>query len=72
MTDTERLSWLEEKGYSLLHDDAGNWAVVSGGCQSISENMPMDLTTQFFIEAGQFKKSTREAIDAAIEEEVSP
>ncbi len=67
MTDTKRLDWLEEnEGSALVSDDAGNWAVVSDGCQNVPMDPPQDITTSFWIKKDQWCKTIREAIDAAI------
>lgn len=72
MNDTERLDWLEQQpGAGLISDDCGHWAVSGTGFQNIPENPPGDVQTTFFIEKSEWRKSVREAIDAAIEQEAT-
>ena len=70
MNDTDRIDWLEEKDcYSVVSDDGGRWACVCDGIQNIPEREPTDINTTFFIEAADWHKTIREAIDYAIEHE---
>jgi hypothetical protein len=70
MTDTDRLDWLEKQdGAGLVSDDAGHWAVATNGVQSAPMAPPCDITTQFWIEKHEWRKTVREAIDAAIRQE---
>lgn len=68
-TDTERLDFLanECRGFALVSDDFGHWALVMDGFQSIPDEAPGDVATTFFIEAKDWRKSPREAIDAVME-----
>ena len=69
MTDTERLDWLEkQQGSALLSDDHSHWAVSGDGMQNVPMNPPEDIQTMFVIERSQWKKTIREAIDAAVAE----
>lgn len=69
LDDTQRLNWLEaNSGFAVVSDDFGNWAVTASGMQNIPETIPGDLETTFWIEAKEWKKSIREAIDFAISE----
>lgn len=70
MTDTERLDWLEkQQGSGLVSDDSRHWAVSGSGFQNVPTNPPEDIQTTFFVEAGEWRPSVREAIDAAIQAE---
>lgn len=65
--DRDRLDWLDSQyGCALVNDDDGMWAVAGDGVQNIREGGPLETT--FYIEPEQFRRSTREAIDAAMEE----
>ena len=69
MTDTELINYLQETEASLISDDEGHWAVTQWGMtqwgmQNVSENPPVDIQTTFFIEAHEWKKTIREAIEA--------
>jgi len=70
-TDKERLDWMEKRdGAGLISDDAGRWAVSTGGMQNVPDpKKPIDISTLFFVEAEQWKKDIRSAIDYAIETE---
>ena len=73
MNDTERLDWLEaqtKKGAcpALLNDDNGHWAVSFEGIQNCPDDGPCDISTAFFVEAGHWHNTIREAIDAAIQQ----
>ena len=75
MTDKERIDWLEKqvkKGRcpGLINDDNGHWAIAFEGIQNCPDTTdPCDISTSFFIEAGYWKDTIREAIDSAIEDE---
>lgn len=71
-TDKERLDWLEKNdGVGLISDDAGRWAVSTGGMQNVpNPKEAINICTLFFVEAKEWKKSIREAIDYAIEHEM--
>jgi len=73
MTDTERIDWLEAQfGCALVNDDNAHWTVAFDGMQNVPEGEgPCDIATSFFIEADRWANSVREAIDAAIEAEVT-
>lgn len=68
-TDTERLDFLanECRGFALVSDDFGHWALVMNGFQSIPDETPADLCTSFFIEKHEWRSSPRGAIDAVME-----
>ena len=73
MNDTERLDWLEaqtKKGAcpALLNDDNGHWAVSFEGIQNCPDDGPCDISTAFFVDAGHWHNTIREAIDAAIQQ----
>lgn len=71
MTDTERLDWLEKEqnGLALVHDDNQHWAVAFCGAQNvIMGDEPGDLRTSYSVEKGKFRRTIREAIDAAVAE----
>ena len=70
-TDKERLDWMEKlDGMGLISDDAGRWAVSAGGMQNIPDpEKPIAISTVFAVEAEQWHKSIRRAIDYAIEAE---
>ena len=69
--DTKRLDWLEKtaNGVGVVNDDGELWACISDGMQKVHVDPPQDIMTAHFVEAEQWKKSVREAIDHAIEEE---
>ena len=70
MKDKERLDWLEKnQGYALVSDDFGHWVCVCSGMQNVPDKTPDDIHTSFFIEKNEWKKTIREAIDFAVEEE---
>ena len=70
-TDKERLDWMEKlDGMGLISDDAGRWAISAGGMQNIPDpEKPIAISTVFCVEAGQWRKDIRSAIDYAIEAE---
>jgi hypothetical protein len=72
-TDTELLDWLDKMkhlGFGLINDDNGHWAVSGSGMQNCPMgDEPEDIQTTFFVEAGKWKNSVREAIQAAIDED---
>lgn len=71
MDDAQRIDWLENnQGKALVSSDFGHWAVVEEGMQSIPVDIhePSDMSTTFFIEKDQWKKTVREAIDHAMKE----
>lgn len=64
--DTQRLDWLaKQDGAALISDDAGHWALIYTGTQSVSDP-PQDIYTSFFVAKHEWKPSIREAIDAAM------
>lgn len=69
--DAERLDWFESRANeggtpALIPDDDGRWAVVEDGMQSVPEgDGPQNISTSFWIEAGQWHETARAAIDAA-------
>lgn len=73
--DARRLDWLESQGsgISVVHDDHQHWAVSDGGFQPVpnQDGTPfsevVDMTST--IEPTAWRKSIREAIDAAIAQE---
>jgi hypothetical protein len=70
-TDKERLDWLEKQdGMGLISDDAGRWAVSTGGIQNVPNlKRATRISTVFIVEAKGWQKSIRKAIDYAIEHE---
>ena len=72
ITDKDRIDWLEkitEDGAcpAVVNDDNGHWAVVFNGFQNVPDgDGPQDIQTTFFIKAGQWFDSIRDAIDNAI------
>lgn len=71
-TDKERIDWLEKQfGCALVNDDNGHWCVTWDGIQSVPlEEGPVDVSTTFWVERHQWRNSVREAIDAAMDEEM--
>lgn len=71
ITDKYRLDWLESiDGLGLISDDAGRWAVSDGGMQNVPNlDSPIDISTVFTVEGKDWRKSIREAIDAAMGKE---
>ena len=66
MTDTERINWLQkQQGFALVSDDFGHWAVVGSGFQNVPRKAPADISTTFFIEKNEWRKTIRQAIDHA-------
>ena len=71
MTDTERLNWLEKQsGSALVSDDDVHWAVSTTGIQNVPVNAPQDIHTTFFIKKDEWHKSVRDAIDAAMKNDL--
>ena len=70
-TDKQRLDWLEKlDGCGLISDDAGRWAVSTGGVQNMpNPKKAIDIFTSFFVEAQEWQKTIRTAIDYAINQE---
>jgi len=72
-TDTDRLDWFEKDAdrggcSALLNDDNGHWTVAGDGMQNVpSGDEPEDISTVFFAEAGAWRATVREAIDAAMD-----
>lgn len=72
MTDSERLDWLEKQdGCGLISDDAGHWAVSTCGFQNVPIDAPCDISSQFFVLKHEWRPTIREAIDAAVAEQVA-
>jgi len=71
MTDKELLDWLEkQEGLGLISDDAGRWAVSTGGIQNVPESaFPIDIASTFFVEKEYWKSTIKEAIEEAIKKE---
>jgi hypothetical protein len=73
MTDTERIDWIEEQTkqgacLGLINDDNGHWAISDSGMQNCPlSGDPEDINTSFFVFAGEWKDSIREAIDFYIQ-----
>lgn len=67
MTDTELLDWLEkQQGCGLISSDNGHWAVSGSGMQNCPTGRdPQDIDTTFFVFAGEWRPTIREAILAA-------
>lgn len=66
-TDKERLDWLDaQEGGGLLSDDAGRWAYSGDGSQNVipRRGKGHDFSGEFFVEAKDWRKSVRGAIDA--------
>lgn len=74
ITDTDRINWLErnsQSGFGLINDDAGHFAIVFDGVQSVSFDTKLcDMTSSFFINKKEFFKTARKAIDHQINNEV--
>lgn len=72
MDDTKRLDWLEKQnGCGLISDDAGRWAISTGGFQNVPDSKKrIDIFSTFFVEAKQWRSSIRKAIDYAIRKEL--
>ena len=70
-TDKRRIDWLEQgaqQGGGLISDDAGRWAFVTDGTQNIpNSKKAITITTTFFIDAHEWRRSVRDALDAAME-----
>ena len=66
--DKGRLDWLEaECGVGLISDDAGRWAISSGGMQNVPNlDSPIDISTVFTVDKKDWRNSIREAIDVAM------
>ena len=69
-TDKQRLDWLEKQdGCRLISDDAGRWAISTGGIQNVPNlAKPIDIESLFFVEAKKWQNDIRKAIDYAIYE----
>ena len=73
-TDTQLLDALQEITNlggcpGVINDDNGHWAVTGDGIQSIAcGEDPVDVNTTFFVQASQWKKTVREAINAYVDE----
>jgi hypothetical protein len=67
-TDTELLDWLQEQdGCGLISDDAGRWAVSTGGIQNMPDTQKViDISSTFYVEAKDWRSTVREAIETAI------
>lgn len=70
-TDKERLDWLEKQdGMGLISDDAGRWAVSTGGIQNVpNPKRATRISSVFLVEAKEWQGTVRKAIDYAIEHE---
>ena len=71
--DTKRLDWLEKReGFGLISDDFGRWAVSGAGTQNLPTDIgqPFDVSTSYFAEASNWHLSIRDAIDAAMAQEL--
>lgn len=72
-TDTELLDGLEklvERGScpGIINDDKGHWAVSDTGHQSIQPGPgPDNVDTSFYVEAHEWRKTIREAINAFLD-----
>ena len=71
ISDKELLDWLEsDYGAGLISDDAGRWVVSESGMQNVPDlDKAIDISTSFFIKAGDWRNSIREAIKVAMEKE---
>lgn len=68
-TDTQMLDWLAEKDCGVISDDAGRFAVPSAGFQSCPDpRHPSAISSSFYVEAGDWKPTIREAIADAMRE----
>lgn len=47
---------------ALLNDDMGHWAIGGSGMQQIAAEGPIDMTTTFFIEKGEWSETIRGAL----------
>jgi hypothetical protein len=69
-TDKELLDGLEalvNRGDcpGIINDDNGHWAVSGSGVQNVPMgDDPVDIGTEFFVEAKDWKPTIREAIEA--------
>jgi hypothetical protein len=69
-TDEERLNWLsKQEGIGIISDDYGHWTATWTGIQTVSAKAPADISTSFWIEKHEWKKTLRGAIDAAMAED---
>ncbi len=69
MNDNARLDWLEQEqnGLALIHDDNSHWAVAYEGLQNVIKgDEPADLATTYHVPKSAFRRTIREAIDAAM------
>lgn len=80
-TDTELLDGLEEDTAhggcpGIINDDNGHWAVTGDGLQNVvCGDEPSDVQTTFYVQAKNWRKTIREAIDAYLDgdpEDVDP
>ena len=71
ITDTMRIDFLAASDMSVISDDRGNWACTQDGMQNLPAEVPADINTTFFIEKACWKPTVREAIDAAILEDMT-
>jgi hypothetical protein len=70
-TDKQLLDWFYKHGFahSLIGDDNGHWACTCDGIQNVpTGNKVGDMASSVFIEKKMWKKSPREAINAAIDD----
>ena len=70
MDDKGRIDWLEKQGNgsALVHDDNKHWAFATDDTQNvIVGDEPEELVTNYYVPRSAFRKTIREAIDAAIE-----
>lgn len=78
ITDTDRLNWFEavaKRGGcpALLNDDNGHWAISFTGVQSLACGpKTVDVSTSFWVKAKDWKKTARQAIDAAMKKDAKP
>ena len=70
ITDTMRIDFLSASGMAVVSDDRGNWTCTVEGTQNVPHPAPADVMTTFFISKDEWKPSIREAIDAAIVEDM--
>ncbi len=72
VTDKDRIDWLEDQAKhgacpGLINDDNGRWAVAFSGFQNaVCGKEAQDVQSTFFVEAKQWRRTIRQAIDAAM------
>ena len=64
------LLYIEGQGMCpcLLNDDFFHWALVFDGYQDVSDDVPCDIQTSFFVEKRYWKNTIDEAVIYSLEE----